>query len=276
MWGQRCIYFEITLEQLLFSAKPSRPWRYNKPPHMHQCVAYETNCKSEEGDITSPPTALSLQLIVNIWKQIQFQNSFPGLQLCHCTADELFTSKWHISWAVKHCRVGRIRKLIVLESCTATFQLVQCKNPVEGVTLTRVHSWEKQPLILQSVLRKCSYIKKERTAIRRSAGGAILLRGLTSQSSVFFFILAQLYKQIQNRTSEGSRQQVLVLLLRRTPDSSVSLQAIPARTPLQWGGNWTDHTLFTHYAAKMKWAVPKHTVTGRGGRRSLFHQWHIF
>lgn len=49
----------------------------------------------------------------------------------------------------------------------------------------------------------------------------------------FFFILAQLYKQIQNRTSEGSRQQVLVLLLRRTPDSSVSLQAIPARTPLQ-------------------------------------------
>lgn len=117
--------------------------------------------------------------------------------------------------------------------------------------------------------------KKKRAAIRRSAGGAILLRGLTSHSPVFF-ILAQLYKQIQIRTSEFSRQQVLVLLLRRTPDSSVSLQAIPARTPLQWGGNWTDHTLFTHYAAKMKWAVPKHTVTGRGGRRSLFHQWHIF
>lgn len=49
----------------------------------------------------------------------------------------------------------------------------------------------------------------------------------------FFLFLAQLYKQIEIRTSEGSRQQVLLLQLCRTPDSSLSPHAIPARTPLQ-------------------------------------------
>lgn len=49
----------------------------------------------------------------------------------------------------------------------------------------------------------------------------------------FFFFVARLYKQIEIHTSEGSGQQVLLLQLRRTPDSSLSLQAIPARTPPQ-------------------------------------------
>ncbi len=142
-------------------------------------------------------------------------------------------------------------------------------NPLEGLTLTRVHCWEQHLLILHT-----SSDSAVKTAIRRLASCAILLRGLTSWSLFLFF--ARLYKQIEIHTSEGSGQQVLLLQLRCMPDSSLSLQAIPARTPLQWGGNWTDHTLFTHYAAKMKWVVPKHTVTGRGGRRSLSHQWHVF
>lgn len=130
---------------------------------------------------------------------------------------------------------------------------------MEGLTLTWVHCWEKYLLILHS-----STVSAVKTTIQKVAN-AILLSGLTSWSP----FLARLYKQIEIHTSEGSGQQVLLLQLRRMADSSLSLQAIPARTPLQWGGNWTDHILFTHYAAKMKWVPPKHTLTGGWRKEEL-------
>lgn len=133
------------------------------------------------------------------------------------------------------------------------------------------------PSDLARVFRQCG----QQTAIRKlavvaSSTEGSLLCPLFYSFLGFFFFLAQLHKHIEIHTSEGSGQQVLPLQPCHEPDSSLPLHAIPARTPLQWGGNWTDHTLFTHFATEMKWAVPKHTVTDSGGRRSLFHQRHVF
>lgn len=150
---------------------------------------------------------------------------------------------------------------------------------LEGCTARTKHAtiywkdWHWQRVIAEdSTFWSCTHPQtvQTHTANGRLTSSAILLRGFTS-FPVFcclFVCLAQLYKEIEIHTSEGSRQQVLLLQLSRTP-------FLPG-TPLQWGGNWTDHTLFTHFTAKMKWVVPKHTVTDRGGRRSLFHQRHIF
>lgn len=105
-------------------------------------------------------------------------------------------------------------------------------------------------------------LKQRRSAIRLSTLPLSSSEGLTlwppfcflcAYFLYFSFSLAQLYKQIEIHASEGlCGQQVLLLHLRRTPDSSLSLHVNPARTPPQWGGNWTDRTLFTHFAAKMK------------------------
>lgn len=182
---------------------------------------------------------------------------FQDSAACYCSVDELQAGKSCIYWAVKQRVVGGKRKFTVLES---SIQTGAQNSQLEDLTLAWV-CWEHHFLILHTSLKRA-----KTTAIRWATG----VEPPSKEGTLLgpFLSLPRLYKHIEIHTTEGSGQQVQLLQLHRcrhTTDSSVplslSLQAIPARTPLQWGGNWTDHTLFTHYAVKMKWVVPKHTVT---------------
>lgn len=154
----------------------------------------------------------------------------------------------------------------VPEGCTTRTKL----------TTTCWRDWHWHRVVAEdSTFGSCGHpqILQTYTANGRLTSSAIVLRGLTSSPVFLFVCLVGCFFGTAVQRHWDSFKWGL-----QAAGATVAAlpHALPARTPLQWGGNWTDHTLFTHFIAKMKWVVPKHAVTDRGGRRSLFHQRHIF